>query len=405
MTSPLDPVKYPLPPSPLPYDHGPELRELTAKCPVTKVELPDGSHGWLVTGFDEVREVLIDRRYSRALVYADGREPQGLERIATEGLMSLDPPEHSRLRRLAAGAFTEKRMQALRPMVAGIVAELTDAMAAGPRPADLKRAFSLPLPSNVICGLLGVPPEDLSKFHAWSDAFLGDWSRPKEELAAAGQALYGYMAELIDRKRQAPADDLISVLINARDAGDKLSESELVRLCFGLLLAGHETTANAISMFFVALCEHPGELARLRADPALIPDAVEELLRFVNFSGDGSIPMSRITREEVRLGGITIPAGETMLPLMAAANRDPAAFFEPNRLDLLRAPKTHLTFGAGAHHCLGAQLARLELQEGLRGLLTRLPGLRLAVPVQEIVFHEGQTIATMRELPVTWDGK
>jgi cytochrome P450 len=403
VTSHPAPVKFPLPPSPVPYDTGPELRALAAGNPVTHVELPDGSTAWLVTGFNEVREVLIDQRYSRALAYGPGRTPQGLDIVLAESLMGMDPPEHSRLRKLVAGAFTEKRMQALRPEVTRIVDDLLDRMIAGPRPADLVHSFSLLLPSQVICSLLGVPPGDLDRFHGWSNTLFGDWSRTMDEMAEAYFAINGYMAELIAQKRKAPADDLITVLIGVSDSGDKLSEAELVRFCFGLLMAGHETTSNQINMSFVALCHHPGELARLRADPGLIPTAVEELLRFVQIVGKASIPPARITREEVCLGGVTIPAGEAVLPMMAIANRDPAAFPDPNRLDVLRAPKTHVTFGAGAHHCVGAQLARMELQEAFRGLLTRLPGLRMAVPLSDIEFREGHLLASMRELPVTWD--
>jgi cytochrome P450 len=370
---------------------------------VTEVELPDESTAWLVTGFSEIREVLIDQRYSRALAYAPGRRPQGMDNIIAESMLSMDPPEHGRLRKLVAGAFTEKRMQALRPEVARIVDALLDQMIAGPRPADLVRAFALPLPSRVICALLGVPPEDLDSFHGWSNTLFGDWSRSADAMAIAYQAINEYMSELIARKRHAQADDLISVLIDARDSGDKLSEQELVRFCFGLLMAGHETTANQISMSFVALCHYPAELARLRADPGLIPDAVEELLRFVQISGSGNIPLARIAREEVCLGGVTIPEGGVVLPMRNAANRDPSVFGDPDQLDVARAPKTHVAFGAGAHHCLGAQLARMELQEGFGGLLTRLPGLRMAVPLSDIEFREGQVIASMRELPVTWD--
>jgi cytochrome P450 len=404
MTTQPEPVKFPLPPPPVPYDTGPEMRTLAGDRPVTRVELPDGSAAWLVTGYHEVREVLIDQRYSRALAYAPDRgTPQGVNVIIADSMLGMDPPEHSRLRKLVAGAFSDKRIQALRPEVARIVDDLLDRMLAGPRPTDLVRAFSLPLPSNVICSLLGVPSEDLGTFHGWSDALFGDWSRTMDEMAEAYFAINGYMAELIAQKRKEPADDLISVLIDARDSGDRLSEEELVRFCFGLLMAGHETTANQINMSFVTLCHHPAELSRLRADPALIPGAVEELLRFVQFGGAGNIPLARITREEVRLGGVTIPAGETVLPLMNVANRDRAVFPDPDRLDLLRAPKTHITFGAGAHHCLGAQLARMELQEAFRGLLTRVPGLRMAVPLSAIEFRAGQAIASMRELPVTWE--
>jgi cytochrome P450 len=402
MTSRTQPVKFPLPPPPVPYDIGPELRALSGS-PVTQVELPDGSTAWLVTGFSEVREVLIDQRYSRALAYAPGRRRQGMDIVIADSMLGMDPPEHSRMRKLVAGAFTEKRVQALRPEVARIVGTLLDRMITGPQPTDLVSAFSLPLPSWVICALLGVPPEDLGIFHRWSNTLFGDWSRRADDMAAAYLAINQYMAELIARKRNEPADDLISVLIDARDSGDKLSERELVRFCFGLLMAGHETTANQISMSFVALCHHPGELERLRADPGLIPDAVEELLRFVRINGSGTIPLSRIAREEVCLGGVTIPAGGVVLPMRNAANRDSSVFADPDRLDVGRAPKTHVGFGAGAHHCLGAQLARMELREAFGGLLTRLPGLRMAVPLADIEFREGQVIASMRELPVTWD--
>ena len=395
--------RFPFPPSPVPYSPGPEVRELMAKCPVNKVRLPDDSTAWLVTGFDEAREVMIDQRYSRALVFAPGRQVYGVEATLSDALIAMDPPEHTRLRKLVAAAFTDKRVQALRPRVTEIVNDLIDAMLAGPRPADLSHSFSLMVPASVICALLGVPITDVERFHEWSNAIFADWSRSRDEIAEAYAAIARYMAGLIAQKRNEPQDDLISVLINARDAGDKLSEAELVDFCIQLLAAGHETTANSINLSFVALCQNPAELARLRADPGLIPAAVEELVRYVMISGSGFIPLARITREEVCLGGVTIPAGEAVLPSFNVANRDPAAFDDPDRLDVGRAPKTHLGFGAGVHHCLGAQLARMELQEALRGLLTRLPGLRMTVPMSELEFRAGQAIASMRELPVTWD--
>jgi cytochrome P450 len=315
----------------------------------------------------------------------------------------MDPPEHTRLRKLVAGAFTEKRIRALRPQVAKIVDDLIDAMLAGPRPVDLLHSFSLMVSESVICVLLGVPIAGVNRFHALSNVIFGDWSRSRDEIAGAYTAMGGYMAQLIVQKRIAPGDDLISVLIGARDSVGKLPEVELVKFCIGLLAAGLETTVNSINMSFAALCQYPDELARLHADPGLIPAAVEELLRYVIISGSGFVPLARVTREEVCLGGVTIPAGETVLPTFNVANRDPAAFDDPDRLDVGRASKTHLGFGAGVHHCLGAQLARMELQEAFRGLLTRLPGLRMTVPMSALEFRAGQAIASMRELPVTWD--
>ena len=397
-------VRFPLPAPLVPYDTGPELRAIIGRQPVTQVELPDGSSAWLVTGHSEVREVLIDQRYSRALAVSPDRPQRGVNVIISRTLLGMDPPEHSRLRKLAAGAFTERRMQSLRSKVTRLVDELLDQMVAGPRPADLVHAFSLPLPAGVICELLGVPVDDFEKFHGWSDtlfSLFSGWNRAGEEMSAAYFAITGYMADLIAAKRVQPADDLIGELIAARDESDRLSEDELVSFCLALLIAGLDTTATRINMCLVALFHHPDEMARLCASPGLIPGAVEELLRYVQVFGASSVPiLGRITKEEVRLGGVTIPAGEVVLPLKGAANRDPSAFADPDRLDLTRVPKTHLTFGAGAHHCLGAQLARMMLQETFRGLLGRLPGLRLAVRLEDIRSKENNS---MHELPVTWD--
>ena len=395
--------RFPFPAAPVPYDPAPEIRDLNAKCPVSKVTLPNDATAWLVIGFNETREVVTSQRYSRALAYAPGRPVYGVELMAAGTINAMDPPEHSRYRKLVAGAFTDKRIQALRPQVAEIVDSAIDAMLAGPRPADLSRSFSLMVSARVICLLLGVPIADVDKFSEWSNVMFGDWSRPPGRIAEAQAAIGAYMADLIARKREAPEDDLISVLTDARDTSGKLTEDELVRFCFVLLAGGHETTANMINLSFVALCQNPAELDRLRADPGLVPAAVEELLRYVDINGSGFVPFSRITREEVTLGGVTIPAGEAVLAWLQAANRDPAVFDNPDRLDLGRTPRTHLAFGAGAHHCLGSQLARIELQEAFRGLLTRLPGLRMTIPMSELEFREGQSITNMREVPVTWD--
>ncbi|HEY2639945.1 MAG TPA: cytochrome P450 [Streptosporangiaceae bacterium] len=386
----------------VPRRPGLEFRALLQGRPVARVQLPDGSAGWLVGGYEEVRQVLVDQRFSRALAVAPGRSLQGTEVAAAGSINGLDPPEHTRLRTLVASAFTARRVEAMRPRVAGIVAELIDAFRGQPQPADLVAGFSLPLPVQVICDMLGVPAHDVDQFHAWSDTVLGDWERDSDQILPALAELYGYFTRLIEVKRAEPADDLMTALIAARDEGDRLSEEELTVLGLSLLIGGHETTANQINMSLLTLLDHPAELAKLRADPALIPGAVEEFMRYVRLGG-GAMPPARVTTEDVLLGGVTIPAGEAVLPLYATANRDPSVFSNPDQFDVTRAPMNQLAFGAGAHHCLGAQLARLELQEAFRGLLSRLPGLRLAVPASELQFKPGMALHTLRELPVSWD--
>ena len=396
MTVDSNPVKF----TPaLPGQPVPEIRTIGGDRPVFRAELPDGRIVWLVSGYENVRQMIIDQRFSRALAVAPGRAQPGFEMSAAGSISGMDPPEHTRLRKLVASAFTARRVEALRPRVASIVNELIDAMADRPQPADLVAGFSLPLPAQVICEMLGVPAEDLGQFHAWSDTIIGDWQRDSDEIMTALAALYGYFGRLIEIKRGRPADDLMSALIAARDEDDRLSEQELTVMCCTLLIGGHETTANQISLSLLLLFDHPGQVAKLRADPGLIPGAVEELLRYVRL---GSLPPARVTKEDVQLGGVTIPAGETVIPLFGTANRDPSVFTDPDRLNVTRDAASHLTFGAGVHHCLGAQLARVELQEAFRGLIGRLPGLRLAVPASDLEFKPGMAIHSLRELPVLW---
>ena len=404
MTSVHPPVvSYPLPTAAIPIEPAPELLSLARQSPVLRAALPRDTTGWLVTGFQQVREVLADPRFSRAMAAGPGRENRGIEFISATSLLGLDPPEHTRLRKLVAGTFTARRMQQLVPQIAAIVDDLIDRMLAGPRPADLVSAFSLPLPVQVICQMLGVPPSDQDRFHAWSDALVGDWARDQGEMAAALEALCAYIAELIAAKRARPEDDLVSALIAARDEEDRMSEDELVHMCIAVLLGGHETTANMISLSLLTLLAHPAQLALLRAEPDLLPGAVEELIRYVQLST--ALPPARVTTEQVTLGGVTIPAGEMVFTLFGIANRDPAVFPDPDRFDITRPAGTHLGFGVGAHHCLGAQLARVELQEAFRGLLGRLPGLRLAVGTDQLSFKANMTITSVVELPVTWTPK
>jgi len=397
MTVDSSPVKF----TPaLPGKPVPEIATISGGRPVFRGELPDGRIVWLVSGYENVRQMIIDQRFSRALAVAPGQARQGFEMFAAGSINGMDPPEHTRLRKLVASAFTARRVEALRPRVAGIVSELIGAMAARSQPADLVAGFSLPLPAQVICEMLGVPAADTGQFHAWSDTIIGDWQRDSGEIMTALAELYGYFGALIETKRAQPADDLMSALIAARDDSDRLSEQELTVMCCTLLIGGHETTANQINLSLLLLLDHPGEVATLRADPGLIPRAVEELLRCTRLGG---LPPTRVTTEDVQIGGVTIPAGEQVIPLYGTANRDPSVFSDPDRFDVTRDAASHLSFGAGVHHCLGAQLARVELQEAFRGLMGRLPGLRLAVPASELEFKPGMAIHSLRELPVLWD--
>jgi cytochrome P450 len=376
-----------------------EIATIGGDRPPFPAELPDGRVAWLVGGYENVRQLLADQRFSRALAVAPDRAQPGFEMFAAGSINGMDPPEHARLRKLVASAFTARRVEALRPRVAGIVNELIDAMLVRPQPADLVAGFSLPLPAQVICEMLGVPAGDTGRFHVWSDTVMGDWQRDSGEIMTALADLYGYFGRLIEIKRARPADDLMSALIAARDDADRLSEEELTVMCCTLLIGGHETTANQINLSLLLLFDHPGEVAKLRADPGLIPAAVEELLRCVRLGG---LAPARVTKEDVAIGGVTIPAGELVIPLFATANRDAAVFADPDRFDVTRDAASHLSFGGGVHHCLGAQLARVELQEAFCGLIGRLPGLRLAAPASELEFKTGMAIHSLRELPVLW---
>lgn len=395
------PVKIQPPAPPPPGDPAPEHRPLLGGRAVVRAEMPDGSLAWLVGGYPEARQVATDPRFSRARAVAEGRGVQGFEIFAAASINGMDPPELTRIRKLVSSAFTARRVEALRPRVALIVNGLLEDMQTGPQPADLVSTFALPLPVRVICEMLGVPEADMEQFHVWSDTVLGDWVRDGDVVMAALVEMYEYFGRLVELKRAQPADDLMTALIAARDASDRLSEQELTTLGCTLLMGGHETTANQISLSLLTLLCHPAELARLVADPALIPAAVEELLRFVVLGG--ALPPARVATEDVELGGVTIRAGEAVLPMYATANRDPAEFSDPDRLDVGRNVGAHLAFGAGAHHCVGAQLARLELQEAFRGLLGRLPGLRVTVPLTQLRYKPGMAVYSLRELPVCWD--
>jgi cytochrome P450 len=316
-------------------------------------------------------------------------------------MLNSDPPDHGRLRRLVNKAFTVRQVERLRPRITAITAALLDGMAnqgaQGVQPeVDLLASFAFPLPITVICELLGVPPADRDDFRAWSATIVSDTPAP-EVFQAHATAMARYFMALLAAKRQQPGDDLLSALLAARDDEDRLSENELVSMAFLLLVAGHETTVNLIASGVLALLLNPAELARLRADPALIASAVEELLRYVNPVSNATF---RCATEPVELGGVRIGRGDPVLVSLSGANRDPARFGDPDQLDLGRDSSGHLAFGHGIHYCLGAPLARLEAGIAVSGLLARFGSISLAVPAASLRWRPSTLIHGLESLPV-----
>ncbi|MBQ6642120.1 MAG: cytochrome P450 [Saccharopolyspora sp.] len=400
MTS-VEPKRYPFS-EPERLDPEPLFAALRAQQPLIRVRLPYGEPAWLATRYDDVKLVLGDPRFSRAA--GVGRdEPRMRPHLgATGNILSKDPPEHSRLRRLVMKAFTQRRVERLRPRAQEIADGLVDRMVAAGTPADLVEDFALPLPITVICELLGVPFEDRADFRVWSDAFLSTTKFTPEQVRECVDLLREYMTGLIAERREEGRDDLLSALVAARDEDDRLSEDEMLSLAESLLVAGHETTASQIPNFVYVLLRHPDQLAQLRADLTAVPRAVEELMRFVPLGVGAGTP--RYALEDVELGGVTVHAGEPVLPTTTSANRDESVYTDPERLDLEReAQASHVGFGHGPHHCLGAPLARMELQVALDTLLRRLPGLRFAGSEDGIEWKNGLSTRGPAHMPVTWD--
>ncbi|WP_040865695.1 cytochrome P450 [Nocardia exalbida] len=385
-----------------PFDPPREITRLRETRPVCPLIFPDGHEGWLVTGYDAVRRLMADTRFS-------SRQDIGILHVpfptpgmpaATEpspqvpGLfVAMDPPDHTRLRRKLTGAFTVRRMKQLEERIIEITERQLDEMARLTPPVDLVEAFALPVPSLVICELLGVPYADRETFQVNSAKFLVK-EQPLEEKMAAYGAMTTYLAGLVTRKRAEPGEDILSDL--ARH--DDLTIEELTGVAFLLLLAGHETTANMLALGTFALLEHPEQLAQLRADPDLVPGAVEELLRYLSVADI----FYRYATDDIELGGETIGKGSTVVVSLLAANHDPQRFDNPDTLDIHRTTRGHLSFGHGIHQCLGQQLARIEMRAGFAGLLRRFPTLELAVPAGEVKLRTDMNIYGVHALPVTW---
>lgn len=396
-------------PAVLPYDDPafvadpfPHLAALREQAPVVPVVMANGLEAWLVTRYDDVLAAISDPRLSSDT--EDGADPRLREEPPAaepfpRSMLRLNPPDHTRLRRLVAKAFTARRVAGLRPGIEKITDRLLGAVTPAGR-ADLITDVAMPLPVTVICELLGVPDGDREAFQHWTDVMLsrrsGDADRAR--LQRAWREMRCYFERLLAAKRAHPGDDLLTALIAARDDRRYLTEEELVAMAFLLLIAGYVTTVNLIGNGVVALLAHPDQLDLLRADPELLPGAVEEILRY---DGPVNPGMTRFPTEDVRIGGVTIPRGATVLVGLAVAGRDPARFAEPDRLDVTRPDNAHLAFGHGLHYCLGAPLARLEGQVALGALLRRLPGMALAVPARDLPWHVSG-LRGLRHLPVTF---
>ncbi|UMP03341.1 cytochrome P450 [Amycolatopsis sp. EV170708-02-1] len=358
---------------------------------VVRVETPFGLPAYLVSRKEDVREVLADpARFSSALTPVPGDAPTAGQ------LIRLDPPDHTRLRRLLTPEFTVRRMGRLEPRITEIVQATLDNLERAGRNADLVTHFALPVPSLVICELLGVPYADRGEFHQRAVRIL-DTSLPMDQRVAAQREDHDYMAGLVARARANPGEDLLGMLV--REHGDELGSDELTGIAGLLLLAGHDTTANMLGLGTLALLWHPDQLAMLREDPGLIEPAVEELLRWLSVVQ--SLP-PRTTTTDMEIGGHRIPGGSLVICSLPAANRDPALIDDPETFDITRGTTGHVAFGHGPHHCLGAPLARMELRIALPALLRRFPGLALASPEEPMDFRVFSLVYGVRALRVTW---
>ena len=401
------------------YDlYGPEFRadpacvfaQMREHDPVVRQPGVDGETPiWFVTRYDDVAAVLLDdERFVRdprsalspeALEERNAAFALALEAIENH-MLNRDGDDHRRLRRLVTKAFTPKRVEQLRPRIQAVADELLDAVE--PRGAmDLSADYAFPLPITVIAELLGVPADDQDRFKEWSDAIISPALDPEdmERFFEQMGEFVGYLTDFFAQRRAAPTDDLVSALLAARDESDALTEQELFGTVVLLIVAGHETTVGLIGNAVLNLLEHPDQLALLRADPTLIPRAVEEVLRF---EGPVERSLNRWAATDVNLGGQSIRKGDLVIPILAAAGRDPGRFPEPDRLDVTREDTRHLAFGRGSHYCLGAPLARLEAEVALETLFRRLPELRLAVPREQLEWRPTPGFRRVVALPVAW---
>ncbi|MFD8792415.1 cytochrome P450 family protein [Streptomyces vinaceus] len=380
-------------------DPHPVYAALRARGPVHRVRVPEGADAWLVVGYEACRSALTEPTLSKS--WRDASPALPLTRLsAGENLLSSNPPDHTRLRKLVVKEFTPRRVEALAPRVRALTGELLDAMLARPAgSADLVEALAFPLAMGVICELLGVPSLDRAAFRDWAEQALSSPDRAIRTAATA--AMTRYLAGMLDAMRARPRDDLMSALIRATDEdGGRLSPDELIGMAWLLLVTGFETTVQLISTGVLTLLRHPDQLAALRADPSLIDNAVEEMLRY---EGPVETTTYRFTTGPVEIAGSVIPGGgELVLVALADADRDPARFPDPDRFDIHRPGGGHIAFGHGIHYCLGAPLARLQARTAVTSLLARCPALFLDAGPGDLVWRTGLLIRGPRKLPVRW---
>jgi cytochrome P450 len=394
---PIDALTFPAARGGCPFAPPPAYQQAQEQRPITPISLWDGSRAWLVTRHEDVRAVMGDRRFSADARHSgfpflsDGRRELAVQ---NPSFIRMDDPEHARFRRMLTGDFIIKRIEAMRPEIQQIVDGFLDEMTSHHPPADLVAEFALPVPSLVICMLLGVPYRDHDYFQERSRILLHNHTTA-EQVRQARDELSLYLEELAERKAHEPDQRIISRLVGRGD----VSRAEVASMSLLLLIAGHETTANMTALSTLALLRDPAQLARLREDPQLIKGAVEELLRYLSIVQSGTV---RVAVETAQIGGTTIEAGEGVVCMLSTANRDDAVFAAPEDLDVGRDARRHVAFGFGVHQCLGQPLARLELQIALETLLRRLPGLRLAVPFEQVRFRKDTVVYGVEELPVAW---
>ncbi|WP_309061369.1 cytochrome P450 [Streptomyces sp.] len=400
MTKDAVSLEFPLTARTCPFDPPGRYAELRATAPVSRVALPSGQTAWLLTRHADVRAVLDDPRFSSDMSRPGFPHlyPKPVEPVLKGTFIRMDGEEHAHYRRMLTGLFSVKRIEAMRPFVEQVVEDCLDRMAAHGAPADIVRELAYPVPSRVICGLLGVPHEDHATFGGYLNT-LFDGSSDQEQFAAAKAGLSTYLDALISEKEKAPEDDLISVLVEQQYKPGRLSRQELVTISWMLLAAGHETTAHMIGLGALTLMENPDQLAEATRGPAAMADAVEELLRHQTVMQLG---MTRVAVADAEIGGTLIRAGEGVIALLSLANRDPDVFPDPDTVDVTRGARHHVAFGFGPHQCLGHSLARLELAVVFDRLFRRFPGIRPTVPVADIRFRYDAIVYGVAELPVEW---